>query len=82
MLIKDWSWKIRYAAIKALVSVCKALNDKNNEELRQTCWASLVICQENESDLNVLEAIKVGQVKYSTIFKMSQLINLKLMFIF
>jgi hypothetical protein len=38
------------------------LSDKNNEELRKTCWASLLICQENETNNNVLEAIKVGQV--------------------
>jgi hypothetical protein len=53
---------VRYSSIKALVSICKTLNDKNNEELRQTCWASLIVCQENETNVNVLEAIKVGQV--------------------
>lgn len=59
----DSSWKIRYASIKGLVNICNSLNDKENEELRRTCWASLVICQENETNPNVLEAIKVGQVK-------------------
>lgn len=63
---EDLSWKIRYSAIKALVSICKAINDKNNEEFRQTCWASLVVCQENETNNNVLEAIKVGQIASKT----------------
>jgi hypothetical protein len=58
------SWKIRYAAIKGLVNICNSLNDKDNEELRKTCWACLVVCQENETNPNVLEAIKVGQVNY------------------
>jgi len=57
---------VRYSSIKALVSVCRSLNDGNHEELRQTCWASLVVCQENESDSNVLEAIKVGQISSNT----------------
>jgi hypothetical protein len=69
----DWSWKVRYSSIKALVSVCRALNDGSHEELRQTCWASLVVCQENESEKHVLEAIKVGQIasknEQSTTFK-------------
>lgn len=63
---EDNSWKIRYAAIKALVSVCKALDDKNNEEFRQTCWTSLIVCKENETNYNVLEAIKVGQISSKT----------------
>ena len=63
---EDHSWKVRYSAIKALVSICKALNDKINEELRQTCWTSLIICKENETNYNVLEAIKVGQIATNT----------------
>lgn len=60
---EEKSWRIRYASIKGLVNICNSLTDKDNEELRRTCWASLVICQENETNPNVLEAIKVGQVK-------------------
>ena len=58
----DWSWKVRYTSIKALVHICKSLNEKEFEELRQTCWSFLIIFQETETNHNVLEAVKVGQV--------------------
>ena len=54
---------MRYTSIKALVRIIRSLADTENDELRQTCWSCLVICQENETNLNVLEAIKVAQVK-------------------
>ncbi len=59
---EDWSWKVRYASIKALVRICKSLQSKDWEELRQTCWSCLVIFQETETNAYVLEALKVGQV--------------------
>jgi hypothetical protein len=59
----DLSWHLRYMAIKGLVQICKLLNDKENEELRQTCWCSLTVLEETEKNEHVLEALKVGQVK-------------------
>ena len=60
---EDWAWRLRYSALKGLVRICKALKgDMENEELRKVCWSSLVVCQESETNLDVLEAVKVGQV--------------------
>ena len=60
---EDWAWRIRYCAIKGLVRICKILKgDIENEEIRKICWSSLVVCQESEINMDVLEAIKVGQV--------------------
>jgi hypothetical protein len=61
---EDWGWRIRYSAVKSLVRICKALKgDIENEEIRKICWSSLVVCQESEINNDVLEAVKVGQVK-------------------
>jgi hypothetical protein len=60
---EDWAWRLRYTALKGLVRICNALRgDMENEELRKVCWSSLVVCQESETNLDVLEAVKVGQV--------------------
>ena len=59
---KDWSWKVRYTAIKALVKICKIFNNNDFEELRKICWSFLIIFEESETNQNVLEAIRVGQV--------------------
>lgn len=62
---EDWAWRIRYAAVKGLVRICKALKgDSEHLELRTICWSSLVVCQETEVNTDVLEALKVGQVSY------------------
>ena len=53
---------MRYSSIKALVRICKSLQSKDWEELRQICWSCLVIFQETEQNAYVLEALKVGQV--------------------
>ena len=53
---------MRYASIKALTRICKSLDTKDYEELRQTSWSCLVVYQETEINANVLEALKVGQV--------------------
>jgi hypothetical protein len=59
----DSAWKLRYSAIKSLVSICKILkHDKDHEDFRNLCWSALVICQEIEMNSDVLEALKVGQV--------------------
>ena len=60
----DWSWKVRYSSLKALVRICKVL-DKDHEELKQMCWSCLVVLEADETDRRVLEAIKVGQVRFS-----------------
>ena len=61
---EDWGWRLRYTALKGLVRICKALKgDMENEELRKICWNSLVVCQECETNIDVLEAVKVGQVR-------------------
>lgn len=61
-------------SIKGLVRICKCLTETENEEFRQTCWCSLVVLEESESNKYVLEALKVGQVlqniKFITIFSM------------
>ncbi len=72
----DSSWKLRYSAIKCLVSICKILkNDSDQEDYRNLCWSALVVCQEIEVNSDVLEALKVGQViclfQFSRAFKSS-----------
>ncbi|RUS86816.1 hypothetical protein EGW08_005412 [Elysia chlorotica] len=59
----DWSWRIRYGAIRALVRVCRCLEgDKVREGLRTAAWNSLLRANSREKDGRVLEALKVGQV--------------------
>jgi hypothetical protein len=58
----QFAWKLRYFSIKSIVNMRKILNNKENEDFCQTCWACLIVLQENEKNSNVLEALKVGQV--------------------
>ncbi|GFS04933.1 transmembrane protein 232-like isoform X1 [Elysia marginata] len=59
----DWSWRIRYGAIRALVRVCRCLEgDKVREGLRTAAWNCLLTANSREKDGRVLEALKVGQV--------------------
>lgn len=59
----DWSWRIRYGAIRALVRVCRCLEgDKVREGLRTAAWNCLLKANSKEKDGRVLEALKVGQV--------------------
>jgi len=63
---------VRYASIKALTRICKSLQEKEYEEIRQTCWSCLVVFQETEINGNVLEALKVGQVTQKSTFNAAQ----------
>ncbi|GFO10608.1 transmembrane protein 232-like isoform x1 [Plakobranchus ocellatus] len=59
----DWSWRIRYGAIRALVRVCRCLEgDQAREGLRTAAWNTLLRANSREKDGRVLEALKVGQV--------------------
>lgn len=59
----DWSWRIRYGAIQALVKVVRSLtDDKARRGLCTAAWHSLMRAQSAEKDGRVLEALKVGQV--------------------
>lgn len=46
-----------------MVHICKKIEEKEFEDLRQTCWSCLVILEDSEQNKNVLEALKVGQVR-------------------
>ncbi|WAQ97990.1 TM232-like protein [Mya arenaria] len=59
----DWSWRIRYGAVQAIVKICRCLaNDKNREGIRNAAWNMLLRAHSQEKDERVLEALKVGQV--------------------
>ncbi|XP_063953312.1 uncharacterized protein LOC129255534 isoform X1 [Lytechinus pictus] len=62
-LTEDWSWRVRYAAILALVKLSRCLEgDTNREGLRTTAWNFLMIRHSKERDDRVMEAFRVGQV--------------------
>ncbi|XP_041358680.1 transmembrane protein 232-like isoform X2 [Gigantopelta aegis] len=59
----DWSWRIRYGAIKSMVKICRCLADnKAQEGFRNGAWSILLKSHSTEKDDRVLEALKVGQV--------------------
>ena len=59
---KDWSWRIRYAAILGLVKITRCSQDTLHEGLRTVAWNALMRCHTKERDERVLEAFRVGQV--------------------
>lgn len=62
--LNDWSWRVRFGAIQALVKVVNCLQgDKSKEGLRTTAWNALLRVNTMEKDSRVLEALQVGQVK-------------------
>lgn len=62
-LKEDWSWRVRYAAILALVKISRCLEGNANKEgLRTTAWNFLMIRHSKERDDRVMEAFRVGQV--------------------
>ncbi|CAL1541252.1 unnamed protein product [Lymnaea stagnalis] len=63
----DWSWKVRFGAVQALVNMCRSLEgDILREGLRTTAWHFLLKANAMEKDLRVIEALKVGQVHADT----------------
>ncbi|KAL3880654.1 hypothetical protein ACJMK2_032876 [Sinanodonta woodiana] len=59
----DWSWRIRFGAIQAMVQICRCLaNNKSREGIRTAAWNVLLKAHSVEKDDRVLEALKVGQV--------------------
>ena len=59
----DWSWRIRYTALRALVRLCQGTKgDPSREGIHSTAYNTLLQAQSSEKDERVLEALKVGQV--------------------
>lgn len=59
----DWSWRIRYSAMHGLVKICKCcVGDPTKEGIRTVAWNALLKARSVETDVRVLEALKVGQV--------------------
>ena len=59
----DWSWRIRYTALRALVRLCQGTkSDPNKEGIHAMAYTTLQRAQATEKDNRVLEALKVGQV--------------------
>ncbi|XP_072173528.1 uncharacterized protein [Diadema setosum] len=62
-LRENWSWRVRYAAVLALVTICRCCEgDTAKEGLRTVAWNFLMIRHSREKDDRVMEAFRVGQV--------------------
>ena len=60
---RDWSWRVRFAAVQGLVRVCRHCHgDSNKEGIRTVAWGALLKHHSIERDVRVLEALKVANV--------------------
>ena len=56
-------WKVRYAGVKGLMRVTRALEGQTNRDgLHGLAWEALAKINAAERDARVAEAFKVGQV--------------------
>ncbi|KAJ7392689.1 hypothetical protein OS493_010340 [Desmophyllum pertusum] len=61
---KDWSWRVRFAAVQGLVRVCRHCNgDSTNDGIRGVAWNQLMRHHSQERDVRVLEAWKLAQIE-------------------
>lgn len=62
-LNKDWSWRIRFAAVQGLVRVSRHCHgDSNKDGMCSAAWNLLMRHHSTEKDMRVLEALKLAQV--------------------
>ena len=60
---KDWSWRIRFAAVQGLVRICRQCGgDKTKDGMCGVAWNQLMRHHSSERDVRVLEAWKLAQV--------------------
>ncbi|XP_028417070.1 uncharacterized protein LOC114541333 [Dendronephthya gigantea] len=58
------SWKVRYGAVKSLVQICRYYrNDATKDGVTNAAWSSLMQRQTTESELRVLEAMKIAKAE-------------------
>lgn len=60
---KDWSWRIRFAAVQGLVRICRQCGDNTRDGMRGVAWNQLMRHHSSEKDVRVLEAWKLAQVE-------------------
>ncbi|XP_032239278.2 transmembrane protein 232 isoform X3 [Nematostella vectensis] len=62
--VRDWSWRVRFAAVHGLVRVCRHCHGNSVKDgLRSVAWNSLMKHHSAERDPRVLEALKLAQVE-------------------
>ena len=60
---KDWSWRVRFAAVQGLVRICRHCGgDSTKDGICGVAWAQLMRHHSLERDVRVLEAWKLAQV--------------------
>ena len=60
---KDWSWRVRFAAVQGLVRICRdSRGDGTKDGIRGVAWNQLMRHHSQERDVRVLEAWKLAQV--------------------
>ena len=60
---KDWSWRVRFAAVQGLVRICRqSAGDSTKDGIRGVAWNQLMRHHSQERDVRVLEAWKLAQV--------------------
>ena len=60
---KDWSWRVRFAAVQGLERICRdSRGDGTKDGIRGVAWNQLMRHHSQERDVRVLEAWKLAQV--------------------
>ncbi|KAL9963663.1 hypothetical protein ACROYT_G027190 [Oculina patagonica] len=61
---KDWSWRVRFAAVQGLVRICRqSTGDSTKDGIRGVAWNQLMRHHSQERDVRVLEAWKLAQIE-------------------
>lgn len=61
---KDWSWRVRFAAVQGLVRICRQRSDDATKDgIRGVAWNQLMRHHSQERDVRVLEAWKLAQIE-------------------
>lgn len=61
---KDWSWRVRFAAVQGLVRICRQCSDDATKDgIRGVAWNQLMTHHSQERDVRVLEAWKLAQIE-------------------
>ncbi|XP_022790693.1 transmembrane protein 232-like [Stylophora pistillata] len=61
---KDWSWRVRFAAVQGLVRICRQCSDDATKDgIRGVAWNQLMRHHSQERDVRVLEAWKLAQIE-------------------
>ena len=61
---RDWSWRVRFAALQGLMRICRHCHDNSIKDgIRAVAWNALMHHHSAEKDVRVLEAWKLAQVK-------------------